>query len=135
MALVGQDANLPSYSDGELAWTSLPGCSTKKFVYNGNGLQAKEKDRVHPTQKPVALMEWCLSFVPNAVTVLDPYMGSGSTGVVCAKIGKRFIGIERERPYFEIACRRIEEAYRQPDIFVPAPVKTKQESLFSDIAE
>lgn len=54
---------MPSFSDGELAWTSLPGASTKKFTYNGSGLMAREKDRQHPTQKPVELMRWCLSLL------------------------------------------------------------------------
>ncbi|MDB5522789.1 MAG: putative methyltransferase [Rhizobium sp.] len=54
---------MPSYSDGELAWTSLSGASTKKFIYNGSGLHAREKERLHPTQKPVELMSWCLSFL------------------------------------------------------------------------
>ena len=76
----------------------------------------------HPTQKPIALMEWCLGFVPNAQTILDPFMGSGTTGVACARLGRRFIGIEIEERYFSIACRRIEAAQRQKDLFVHAPV-------------
>jgi DNA modification methylase len=112
---------MPSYSDGELAWTSLEGSSTKKFVYNGSGLHAKEKDRVHPTQKPIALMEWCLGFLPNADTILDPFMGSGTTLVACAKLGRKGIGIELDPDYFDIACKRVEEAYRQGDLFVEQP--------------
>jgi DNA modification methylase len=108
---------MPTFSDGELAWTSIAGTSTKKFVYNGNGLQAKEKDRQHPTQKPVQVMQWYLGFLPNAQTILDPFMGSGTTGVACVQLGRSFIGIEREPKYFDIACKRIEEAYRQPRLF------------------
>ena len=67
-------------------------------------------------------MEWCLGFVPNARTILDPFMGSGTTGVACARLGRRFIGIEIEERYFDIACRRIEAAQRQKDLFVHAPV-------------
>lgn len=67
-------------------------------------------------------MQWCLGFVPNARTVLDPFMGSGTTGVACARLGRRFIGIEIEPRYFDIACRRIEAAYKQADLFVTAPV-------------
>lgn len=114
---------MPSYSDGEMAWTSLPGTSTKKFVYNGNGLLAKEKDRQHPTQKPVEVMRWCLGFVPEAKIVLDPFMGSGTTGVACVRGGRAFIGIEIDEGYFEIACERIRKAYAQPDMFVSAPSK------------
>lgn len=120
---------MPSYSDGELAWTSLSGTSTKKFVYNGSGLHAKEKGREHPTQKPIALMSWCLTHIPNAKTILDPFMGSGTTGVACVKDGRKFIGIEREPAYFDIACRRIEEAYKQPDMFVAGPDIPKQENM------
>jgi DNA modification methylase len=67
----------------------------------------------HPTQKPVRLMTWCLGLAPKAQTVCDPFMGSGSTGVACAQLGKRFTGIERERKYFDIACERIENEQRQ----------------------
>ena len=58
-------------------------------------------------------MEWCLSFVPDAKIILDPFMGSGTTGVACMNLGRTFIGIEREPKYFDIACRRIEDAQRQ----------------------
>lgn len=120
---------MPSFGDGELAWTSLSGNAVKKFKYNGSGLHAKEKDRVHPTQKPVALMEWCLGFIPDAQTILDPFMGSGTTGVACVKLDRKFIGIEREPSYFDIACRRIEEAYKQPRLFAEPPPKAEQQSL------
>jgi len=85
----------------------------------------------HPTQKPVALMEWCLGFLPDAQTILDPFMGSGSTGVACVNMGKTFIGVERDPEYFEIACRRIDEALRQPRLDLPKPdPKPTQENLF-----
>lgn len=123
---------MPTYSDGELAWTSLPGTSTKKFTYNGSGLHAREQDRQHPTQKPVQLMQWCVGFTCGVV--LDPFMGSGTTGVACANLGRAFIGIEREPAYFDIACRRIEEAYRQPRLFEEPPPKAVQDKLFGDAA-
>jgi DNA modification methylase len=85
--------------------------------------------RVHPTQKPVALMEWCLGFLPDAKTILDPFAGSGTTGVACVKTGRAFIGIERDPDYFAIMCKRIDEAYRQPNLFIPQPPKPKQEAL------
>lgn len=81
----------------------------------------------HPTQKPLSLMSWCVQ--KTSGTVLDPFMGSGTTGVACTKLGRRFIGIEIEERYFDIACRRIEAAYRQPDMFVARPEKPKQESM------
>lgn len=108
---------MPSYSDGELAWTNLPGASTKKFAYNGSGLLAREKERAHPTQKPVQLMEWCIGFLPNARRILDPFMGSGTTGIAAHKTGRSFVGVERDPAYFAIACKRIEEAQRQPRLF------------------
>ena len=88
---------------------------------------------VHPTQKPLALIKWCLKFLPeNVGIVCDPFMGSGTTGVACAKIGRKFIGIEREQQYFEIACKRIEDAYKQPDMFVEPPKKMEQIGLLSN---
>jgi DNA modification methylase len=122
---------MPSYGDGELAWTTLPGDAPKKFVYSNNGLQAKEKNRVHPTQKPVALMEWCLGFLPNAQTILDPFMGSGTTLVACQRMGRHGIGIESKPEYFEIACKRVDEAARQPDLLIPAtqPKPTQEQLL------
>lgn len=73
--------------------------------------------RVHPNEKPVSLMHHLVSKAPG--TILDPFMGSGTTGVACARLGRRFIGIEIEQRYFDIACRRIEQAQRQADLFIP----------------
>ena len=76
-------------------------------------------DKQHPTQKPVALMEWCLGFLPDAKTILDPFMGSGTTLVACQRMGRAGTGIELDRDYWEIACRRVDEAARQPDLLIP----------------
>ena len=103
---------MPTFGDGELAWTTLSGKAPKKLVYSNNGLMAKEKGRVHPTQKPVEVMRWCLSLAPKADTILDPYMGSGTTGVACVKLGRKFTGIELDPDYFDIACRRVEDTRR-----------------------
>lgn len=75
--------------------------------------------KVHPTQKPVALMKWCIeqAGVPQRGTILDAFMGSGTTGVAAVQMGRKFIGIEREPKYFDIACRRIEDAQRVQDMF------------------
>ena len=62
-------------------------------------------------------MEWCISFMPSAQTILDPFMGSGTTGVACANLGRAFIGIEIERRYFDIACERIAAAQAQGRLF------------------
>lgn len=84
----------------------------------------------HPHQKPLSLMLE-LVLVSGAQTILDPFMGSGTTGVACAKMGREFIGIELDEKYFDIACKRIEEAYRQPDMFVQSEKKEIiQEDIF-----
>ena len=119
---------MPTYGDGEMAWTNLPGSAPKKFVYSNNGLMAREKDRFHPTQKPVEVMKWCLGFLPDATTIIDPFMGSGTTGVAALKLGRRFIGIEIDETYFDIACKRIAEAERQPDLFIER-AKLVQETM------
>ena len=85
-------------------------------------------EKNHPTQKPTPLMEWCIRLI-GAQSVLDPFMGSGTTGVACAKLGRKFIGIEIEPKYFDIACRRIEAAYKQPDMFIERPAPPKQEAF------
>jgi len=84
----------------------------------------------HPTQKPIELVsEWVHLFSDEAETILDPFMGSGTTGVAAIKLGRKFIGIEIEPKYFDIACRRIEEATRQPDMFIEKPPPLKQGAL------
>lgn len=106
----------------ENAWCSEPGV-TRIFhhVWDGADMLHERGERVHSNQKPVELMRWCLGFLPRANVVLDPFMGSGTTGVACAKAGRRFIGIEIDPQHFETACRRIAAAYKQPDMFVDAP--------------
>jgi len=104
-----------SLADIELAWSSL-GIAARQVTL------PRRDGNLHPTQKPVALMEWCLGFLPNAQTILDPFMGSGTTLVACQRMGRHGIGIELDPDYFEIACRRVDEAARQPDLFIaPAP--------------
>lgn len=100
---------MPSYSDAELAWTSLPGIALKMFRLNGSGLMAVEQDRWHPTQKPLALMKWCLSLFPSAKTVLDPFLGSGTTLVAAKAMGMTGAGIEAEEKYCEIAAKRLSQ--------------------------
>ena len=114
------DKIVRNFSSGhvEMAWTTIEQ-PTRAFNY-AHGELANE-GKYHPTQKPVPLMEWCLGFLPDAQTILDPFMGSGTTGVACAKLGRKFIGIEIDPGYFDIACRRIEDAYRQRDLFVAPP--------------
>ena len=127
--------NAPSMSDLEMAWTSIDmnARSFEKSVKSAS-LEKNLQNAAHPSQKPVALMEWSLGFVPRALTILDPFMGSGTTGVACVNLGRSFIGIEREPSYFDIACRRIEEAYRQPRLFAEPAPKPVQPSLLGDAA-
>lgn len=84
----------------------------------------------HPTEKPVPLMREIVSdFTNPGETILGPFMGSGTTGVACAKLGRRFIGIEIDEGYFEIAGERIRKAYAQPDLFIERPAPAKQEAM------
>lgn len=79
----------------------------------------------HPTQKPIGLMMWCIKRTKSH-TILDPFMGSGTTGVAAVKLGRRFIGVEIEPKYFDIACRRISQALAQPDMFIERPKPPEQ---------
>lgn len=98
---------MPTYSDAELAWTTLPGVSVKMFKYCGAGIMAKEKDRKHPTQKPIALITWCISLAGDIQTILDPFAGSGTTGRAAKDMGKTAVLIEKEERYCEIAAKRM----------------------------
>ncbi len=84
--------------------------------------------RSHPHQKPVSLIIELLDKL-DAETIFDPFMGSGTTGVAAVKLGRRFIGIEIEPKYFDIACRRIEAATKQPDLFIEPAPSPKQEEM------
>lgn len=111
-------------SEAEIAWTNI---DMRMRVFDH---PRSEPNRVHPTQKPLPLMLWCLGFLPKEAVVLDPYMGSGTTIVACQMAGRKGVGIERDPHWFDVACRRVDEAARQPDLFIaetqPKPV---QESL------
>ena len=91
----------------ELAWTNIDR-PTRCFRL-AQCEQAGEGPKFHPTQKPLSLMVWCLKWI-DSQTILDPFMGSGTTGVACVRMGRSFIGIERERTYFDIAVKRIDAA-------------------------
>lgn len=95
------------------------------------GAAPNGEDREHRTQKPIGLMKWVIrNVVEPGSLCLDPFMGSGTTGVACVNLNRKFIGIELEQSYFDIACRRIEQAYKQPRLFDDKPQpKPKQESM------
>lgn len=101
-----------SFADCELAWTSFD-CNAPIFNCRHYGWikDSKEKRYPHPAQKALLVMSWCLQlFSKEGDTILDPFMGSGTTGVACALLNRNFIGIERDKEYYEIACERIKNA-------------------------
>lgn len=90
--------------------------------------------KLHPTQKPVQLMEWCLEFIPDCRLVCDPFMGAGTTGVACVNMGRLFVGIEREPKYFDIACRRISDTLARPRLpFEEPALPPSQQLLFPSV--
>jgi len=110
----------------ELAWTNLDR-PVRAFRF-AQCEQANEGLKEHPTQKPLSLMLWCMKWVSGR-TILDPFMGSGTTLVACAKLGRKGIGIELNPDYFDIACERVRKAYAQPDLFIAPPAQPKQEDM------
>lgn len=107
------------FADCEIAWTNLKGVA-RVFRHHWDGmLKASERGepRVHPTQKPIALMEWCIAQVGTPGIILDPYLGSGATGIAASRANAHFIGCEISPEYFDIACERIENAQRQTRLF------------------
>ena len=136
-----KDNGANDFADCELAWTNIPKAVRRiKWTWNGfirQGEMSRKPGqwdiRNHPTEKPVGVMKWCIGHLPDpAPVILDPFMGSGTTGVAAVQMGRDFIGIEREPKYFDIACHRIEEAQKQGDLFgAPAPplAKVKPEQL------
>lgn len=113
------------FADFEMAWTNLD-MVARRFVMRPMNMDG---GKLHPTQKPIALMEWCLGFLPDAKTILDPFMGSGTTLVACQRKGRMGTGIELDPEYFDIACRRVDEATRQPDLFIAPPKPVEQAKL------
>ena len=108
----------------EMAWTN------KKGPAKMHRQSVLSYEKSHPTQKPVELMIFCIEQLKMPETILDPFMGSGTTGVAAIQMGRKFIGIEREPKYFDIACKRIEQAVAQPQLFEHEPVKHIQEDMF-----
>jgi site-specific DNA-methyltransferase (adenine-specific) len=122
----------PGYESMPLAW-----CGIGHSRWNGGGKRGvythltnqKDRDGRHPTEKPVPLMrELVADFTLPGDLILDPFMGSGTTGVACVKQGRKFVGIERDPKYFDVALDRITAALAAPDMFVPI-AKAKQEAF------
>lgn len=114
----------PSMGNFELAWTNLDR-NTRQISCS---ISQTNAERVgHPTQKPLLVMRWTIEQAGLPASILDPFMGSGTTGVAALQLGRKFTGIERDPAYFEIACRRIREFYSQPSLFAQeAPVQAQQ---------
>ncbi len=110
-------------SDFEMAWSNLDKpCKLYKDKVGDHGSG-------RPTEKPLGLIKWCIDFIPEQATViLDPFMGSGTTGVAAVENGKQFVGVEVIPKYFDIACKRIEKALTTPQFFVQKPKLKKQKS-------
>lgn len=113
LAWIKRDAP-PSNGQIELAWTSLD--ILTRFLEVPIGVMNGERCG-HPTQKPLSLMAWALGFLPEVAAIVDPFMGSGTTGVAAIHAGLPFIGVEIEPDYFDLACERLALAsYDEPRI-------------------
>lgn len=103
------------------------GLTIQPLTFQSNGQFYKSE---HPCPKPDDLMKWLVQRASKpGETILDPFMGSGTTGVAAVQLGRKFIGVEIEPKYFDIACRRISEALKQQDLFIEKPKPLKQMSL------
>lgn len=129
--LVWDKINSGDFADCEIAWTNLPG-AVRMFRHMWNGmLRDSERDtpRVHPTQKPIALMAWCLDQMPSAKVIGEPWMGSAPAGCAAIARGLKWWGIEKDPRNFDIACKRIEVAYAQGRLFQPEQRTPEQTDL------
>lgn len=115
------------FADFEMAWSNLD-MVARRIVCRPMNMDG---GKMHPTQKPVAVMEWCISHIPDAATILDPFMGSGTTLVACQRMGRAGTGIELDEDYWKVACERVHQAWKQPDLFIadPKPPAPQQESF------
>jgi DNA modification methylase len=105
---------MPTFGDCELVWTNIKRNSVKMITKEYNGLIGKEEERFHATQKPVKIIHWLINnYIDENTTILDPFMGSGTTGVAFVQTGRNFIGIEIDPTYYAIAEKRIKDAQQQ----------------------
>jgi site-specific DNA-methyltransferase (adenine-specific) len=117
-----------SLAMAEQAWSNID-LPAKIFRWKSMSINGGAPKH-HPTQKPVDLMGWCIEKLPSpSKLIFDPFAGSGTTGVAAVKLGRKFIGIEIEPKYFDIACKRISDALKQPDFFVEQPKPVKRETF------
>lgn len=115
------------HSQAELAWTNVTK-TVRHYREAYHGFMRQRDGWFHPTQKPPALMKWCIGFTKDGAAICDPYTGSGTTGIAAVAMGRRFIGVEVDAGYFEIACRRIEAAQKQATMFYE-PARAEQHGL------
>lgn len=109
------------YADCELAWTNLDK-AVRRIYWQWHGMIRKGDDeRVHPTQKPEGVMAWCIQQAGMPETILDPFLGSGTTAVAAKKLGRHFLGFEISPEYCRIARERIALVEAQPSLFEPKP--------------
>jgi len=110
---------MPNFSKGDIASSSHLKKTELVRIPWTNFTVTHKGETDHPCERPVELYRWCIDYLPSPInTVLDPYLGSGSCGVAAVQMGRKFIGVEREPKYFDIACKRIEDAQRQGDMFI-----------------
>ena len=115
------------FADFEMAWTNID-MVARRIIFRPMNMDGGKK---HPTQKPITVMEWCLGFLPDATTILDPFMGSGTTLVACHKLGRFGTGIEIDPEYWTVACERVHKAWQEPDMFIEqAAPKAQQMGMF-----
>ncbi len=121
-----------SLADCEMAWCSLPKAAR---VFTFSRAAALSENGLHPTQKPIAVMRWCIRTTTKpGDTILDPFMGSGSTGVAAVLEGRNFVGVEIDPTYYAIAQRRIADAAAQPRLLDVEPLpQAKQSALLEGI--
>lgn len=123
-----------THATTEMAWSNFGKPRFYKHVWDGGMREGDPLNRefIHPSQKPVELMSWCIGDVPDKPkSILDPFMGSGTTGVAAVRRGLHFVGIEKDPKFFATAHRRIEDALSQPDMF-KEPTTAKQTSMFNE---
>lgn len=105
------------FADCELAWTNLPKAVRRiRFMWNGM-LRAEPGERVHPTQKPIGVMEWVIRHLPESATIVDPFAGSGTTGIAAVRMGRNFIGWEKDPKHHATAIKRLQAAREQLALF------------------
>jgi DNA modification methylase len=115
------------HSQAELAWSNVTK-TVRHYREAYHGFMRQRDGWFHPTQKPPELMKWCIGFTKDGAAICDPYMGSGTTGIAAVEMGRRFVGVEIDPGYFEIACRRIEAAQNQATMFFE-PAMAEQHGL------